>query len=222
MRDPPRASPVAARRSIGRSRAVPSCALAVLLGACAAQPAVTSGEPSRGREAGRLLLLAAADGPVPLLVDQPPAALGPDDPLGEVARLAREGVREWAVVTFAPTLDQAVAADRTRLVLRFTELASGAPERVCAGAAPGGAPPQTPPRLQAVVCDGVRPVADAVGIAAGPGEEDTRRLIRRTTAALVPTHDRGGGFLPGVSIGVGVGGSSGGVGVGVGGIGIGF
>jgi len=106
--------------------------------------------------------------------------------------------------------------------MRFAQIASNDPAALCTGGPGGDAAGLSPARLQAVLCDGARPVSDAIGIAAGPTPEDTERLVRRTTAALLPSYSNGGWGFPGVSVGVGVGGSSGGVGVGVGGIGLGF
>lgn len=202
---------------------VPAALAALALAACAQQPNVSPG-PGNLREAGRVLLMAAASGPVPLVVDQPPAGLAPGDPLAEVARLAREGAKDWANVTFAPTTDLMASAERPRVVMRFAQIASNDPAALCTGASGSDAAGLSPARLQAVVCDGARPVSDAIGIAAGPTSEDTERLVRRTTAALLPSYSGSGGRwgFPGVSVGVGVGGGSGGVGVGVGGIGLGF
>jgi hypothetical protein len=192
--------------------------LAVLLSACTGpEPNVAVSPRSNVSEARRVLLLAAANGPVPLVVDQAPAALGGGD-LSRVAGLAEEAVADFTRVDFVPERDSSEAT-RARLMLRFRALDTVEPATVCssdAGAA--SATPATPTRLQAVFCEGDRYLGDAVGIARSDSSDDTARLVTRTVSALFPPGSGYGGSynLPGVSVfgGVGTGGS--GVGVGLG------
>ena len=204
-----------------RLRALGAASATALLLACAAQePNVAVSPQSNISESQRLLLLNAAAGTVPLVVDAPPPVLGGSGGLGRVADLAQEGVADYTRVTFAPEVGLTGPQSRPRLVLRFRELNSPDPAALCRGELGAGPTPSSPPRLQVTLCDGERPVGTAIGIARSDAEADVAHLVTRTVNALFPPSQAYGGAsgynIPGVSIfgGLGTGGS--GVGVGLG------
>lgn len=175
--------------------------LLALLAACAG-PSVTTGPGADPSTARGLLVAAATQGPVPVVVDAVPA--GMTGGKAEVVRIAEDAL-SWLAADLVPVAEGA-AERRRRLALRFT----GGPRdagAICAGTArPLGTPP-VPAQLQAVFCDGPRAVADAFGTATGAAPTDTERLIRATLDRLFPGRSgyAGGGGFPGVSLGVGVG-----------------
>jgi hypothetical protein len=202
-----------------RPELVGGLVLTLLLAACTGpEPNVAVSPRSNVSEARRVLLLAAANGPVPLVVDRAPASLDGGD-LTRVAGLAEEAVADFTRVDFVPESDPS-QTERARLVLRFRALDTIEPARICSrdtDAATATAP-ATPARLQAVLCDGDRYIGDAAGIARSDTSEDTARLVTRTVSALFPPgSDYGGSYnLPGVSVFGGVGSGGSGVGVGLG------
>lgn len=172
---------------------------ALLLSACARDPVISRPLPMEAAEARRLLVEAAAHGPVRLDVLGLPAVLTPT----ETARLAGDGI---------PAARVAFAADAPnpspRLLLAFDTVAAD-PAALCAGR--GRTLPGLPHRLAALLCDGDRPVASVTGTAAGPDAADTGRLVWRTTGQLFPDDyaDTYGLDLFGSRLRVGVGGSFG-------------
>ena len=193
-------------------------AVTILVAACAApEPNVAVSPRASVSEAQRILLLAAANGPVPLVVDAAPSALGGPD-LNRIATLAEDGVADYTRVDFAPESGTAGPRSDVRLALRFRRLETVEPARICSGQPVPEAAPSSPPRLQAVLCDGERYIGDAVGIARSDAGSDVSRLVTQTVSALFPpTAGYGGGYnLPGVSIFGGIGGHGSGVGVGLG------
>ena len=195
--------------------------LALTLAGCSSNVDVAPGRITNVTEAQRLLLLAAADGPVPLVVDQPPLLLGGSSPEAELASLATKGAANATAVTFRPEIGDG-GGKGVRLVYRFVGATANEPGAVCAGQIPATGAPVSPPRVHVILCDGSRPVSDAVGVARKADAQATTALVYDTTSSLFPNTSSGfgGGFLPGVSIfggvGSGGGGSGGGVGVGVG------
>jgi hypothetical protein len=155
---------------------------ALLLAALAAAPLGCAGEPRIDRpfaaevaEARRLLVEAAAGGPVRLELDGLPSSLGPR----RAAELAAEGV-SGVTVAFATT----AAPNSPRLLLAFDLPPQIDTGRLCAS--PSASVPTTPHRLTAVLCQGQRAVASVTGVAAGGAPADTERLVWRTTAMLFP------------------------------------
>jgi hypothetical protein len=189
--------------------------LALALTGCAAgqPPSGTALGPDLA-EARRLLL--ASDAPIPVEVVAAPASLG--SRADSIAASAASRATQWAAASFTPATGATPAGPW--LALEFGEGAAdpGAP---CGGMA--GSPPvgTDPTRLVAVLCEGSRPVAEAIGRGQGTDRAATETLITETTARLFP---RVGGqegvagwspWAPGVSLGGWVG-SGGGSGVGVG------
>lgn len=172
---------------------------AVALPACAGDPDISRPFPAEAAEARRMLVEAAARGPVRLDLVGLPAALTAAD----AARLAGEGIPA-ASVTFAT--DATAAAPR--LLLAF-DTAAAEPAGLCAGRS--RVVPSSPHRLDAVWCDGDRPVASVSGTAAGGGPADTERLVWHTTGQLFPDDypDTYGLNLFGSRLRVGIGGSFG-------------
>lgn len=170
---------------------------ATALAACAGDPQITRPDPMEGAEARRMLVEAAARGPVRVELIGLPAVLTP----AAAARLAAEGVPA-ASVTFAVD----APADSPRLLLAFDTLAAE-PGELCGGH--GQTVPSSPHRLVAVLCEGPRPVASVSGTAAGPNAADTERLVWRTTGQLFPDDyaDTYGLNLFGSNVRLGVGGS---------------
>lgn len=146
-----------------------------------------------------MAVAAAAQGPVRIDLLGLPATLTPD----QAARLAGEGI-SGASVAFA--IDAPAASPR--LLLAFDTLAAE-PEELCKGRVQ--IVPTSPHRLDAVLCDGDRPVASVRGTAAGPNAADTQRLVWRTTGQLFPDDypETYGLNLFGSRVRVGVGGSFG-------------
>ena len=175
--------------------------LAIGVGACGGGPRVTTGPGADPSTARGQLVAAAANGPVPLEIDRVPSVYkgGP----AEVAEVAARAA-DWLHVRFDPA-PLGADPDRKRLVFRFAD-APGTPAEACTGRAPPGAVP-SPPRLHAVFCDGLRPVADATGTAAGPDLEAADRLVVATVDRLFPGRTGGGPYygFPGVSVGLGLG-----------------
>ncbi|SNB64740.1 hypothetical protein SAMN07250955_104132 [Arboricoccus pini] len=204
-----------ARRKIGTL-----CLAALTLAACAGSPDVLLGPGADAQAGGRALLTAAANGPVPMLVDRMPAT---DDAVlteDELAGWAADGVRNWTRVTFKPSSN---ASGGTRLVLRFTELEAFSPNDACRE--PGGASvghERRPPRLWAYLCEGDQALSSTTGTAAGSDAQSLHRVVLAVTRRLVPGDDYGRGppgigMFGGVGFGAGSGGWSGsGVGIGLG------
>ncbi len=203
--------------------AVPAtlAALVMTLTGCSSNVDVGPGRVTNVTEAQRVLLLAAVDGPVPLVVDRPPALLAGPSPDAELARLAAQAANNATAVTFRPEAGDGGGAG-VRLVYRFLGATANDPGAVCAGRIPISGEPPSPPRLHVILCDKDRPVSDAVGIARKADTQATTALVYDTTRSLFPDTSSGfgGGLLPGVSIfggvGSGGGGSGGGVGFGLG------
>lgn len=177
---------------------VPALA-AVLLSACARDPVISRPLPMEAAEARRLLVEAAARGPVRVDTLGLPAALTPAD----AARLAGDGIPAVRV-TFAAD----APGTSPRLLLAF-DTAAADPAALCGGR--GRTVPGLPHRLTALLCDGDRPVASVTGAAAGPDAADTERLVWRTAGQLFPDDyaDTYGLNLFGSRLRVGVGGSFG-------------
>jgi hypothetical protein len=152
------------RRSL--RRAAGALSIMLLLGACAAGPKVALDPASNPFEARRLLVEAAAEGPV--LVTWRGAA-----PLAtpELLRAVERGVRGLALQATATG-----AAER-RLVLDF----SGGARPLCDDPAEAGSALR-PGVVRAAFCDGERAVAVA---SADPGG-DPERLVWRLIGRLVP------------------------------------
>jgi hypothetical protein len=187
----------------------------LLAGCAGSEPNVAVSPRSNVTEAQRLLLLSAASGPIPLVIDAVPPVL--DGP-GQVATLAQEGVADYVRVTLQPQSADEAEPSSVRLLARFRELDTADPGALCRGEPAPRLAPETPPRLQIILCDGQRAVGDAVGIAKTNERADVARLVSRTVGALFPsTHPYGGGYtFPGVSVFGGVGSGGSGVGVGLG------
>lgn len=185
-------------------------ALAASLASCGPRADVATGAHGTFGEARRLLVLRAADGPVPYDVDRVPVELAGE---AELTRLVEEAVG-WSNARFVPA---AGGGADTHLALRFGAVPAD-PAAACAGEAGTSAPGTGPARLHAVFCDGAVPVADAIGTATRPGRAGVAGLVEATLGRLLPGGGRGyGGLYPGVSLGVGIGsGGRSGVGVGVG------
>jgi hypothetical protein len=200
---------------------VATACLALTLAGCASNVDVAPGRITNVTDAQRVLLLAAADGPVPLVVDRPPALLGGPSPEAALAGLASKGAANATAVSFRPEIGDG-GGTGVRLVYRFIGATASEPGAVCAGQIPTSGEPVSPPRVHVILCDGSRPVSDAVGVARKADAQATTALVYDTTRSLFPdtSSGLGGGFLPGISIfgGVGSGGgrSGGGVGVGLG------
>lgn len=194
--------------------------LALTLAGCSSNVDVAPGQITNVTQAQRTLLLAAADGPVPLVVDEPPLLLGGSSPEAELARLASEGAANATAVTFRPEIGDG-GGKGVRLVYRFLGATATEPGAVCAGQIPASGAPASPPRVHVILCDGARPVSDAVGVARKADAQATTALVYDTTRSLFPNTSTGfgGGLFPGISIFGAVGsggGGGGGVGVGVG------
>ncbi|MDX6748907.1 hypothetical protein SH611_03715 [Geminicoccaceae bacterium 1502E] len=180
--------------------------------ACGPRAEVATGAHGTFGEARRLLVLQAADGPVPLDVDAVPVALAGGE--SELVRLAEEAVG-WSNARFVAAPG---GGEGAHLALRFAAVPAS-PGAACAGSSDGTpASPTGPVRLHAIFCDGPTPVADAIGTAARSGKAGVADLLDATLGRLFPGGRGGyGGLYPGVSLGVGIGsGGSSGVGVGVG------
>ena len=163
-------------------------------------------------EARRLLL--GSSGPLALALDRGPTVLGAD-PASAAARAASEATR-WAAASFRPAAGE---PGGPRLVLRFAADDPGGP---CAVASPPPPRDPTPQRVLAVLCDGQRVVAEAVGRSDSGSALGVETMITEATERLFPPLSRAGvaGWspgVPGISLGgwVGSGGRSG-IGVGVG------
>jgi hypothetical protein len=193
---------------------VPSAVL--LLAACAGQqppsPAAALGPDLA--EARRLLL--SSNGPVPVEIDAAPAVLG-SDPRGVVARAASEAT-QWAAASFTPAPATTGAAG-PRLVMQFEDTGDAT---ACSGTMVPTTLSMAPSRVRAVMCDGNRPVAEAVGRAQGADAQSVQAMVTQATARLFPRiggeETTAGGWsrsAPGVSLGGWIG-SGGGSGVGVG------
>ena len=172
--------------------------LSVGLGACNSGPRITTGQGASPSAARGQLVAAAANGPVPLEVDRAPALY--EGGAAEVARVATRAA-DWLGAHFAPT-PLGEASDRQRLVFRFED-APGTPAEACAGKAPPGRLPPPPVKLNAVFCDGPRPVADATGTADGTDLAATDRLVTATVDRLFPGRTGEGSYYgyPGISLG---------------------
>jgi hypothetical protein len=190
--------------------------LALTLAGCAGgqqpPPGIEQGLAPDLAEARRLLLGSA--GPLPLALDRAPTVLGAD-PGSAAARAASRGT-EWAAASFRPTAGE---PDGPRLVLRFADDGRGTP---CAVPVPPPRFDAAPQRVLAVLCDGQRVVAEAVGRSDSGAALGVETMITEATERLFPPLARAGvaGWSPGIagiSLGgwVGSGGRSG-VGVGVG------
>lgn len=149
--------------------------LALLAAACAREPSVEVGPEGSPAEARRRLALAAAAGPVPLVVLR--AAPRPSDP--EAAALAAQGITGLEV-RFRPV---PASEPGPRLVLALDGLLE--PARICEGPEPPAAPAAPGEPLVAAWCDGSEPVARVR--AAGGGDRVAReRLVWRATSRLFP------------------------------------
>lgn len=192
-----------------------ACGIGLLLLAACSGPEIREGSDSDPGAARRQLVVAALDGPIPLVVDAVPAALAGADGEQEIARLASNATR-WANASFRP--EPMTGGPANRLVLRFAASGQETPETICTTAPDGTAPAWDPVRLHAVYCRGAVPVADAIGTASGSTREETALLIDRTVSRLFPEGSRGGfGGYPDLSIFGGIGsGGGGGVGIGLG------
>lgn len=190
---------------------LPAVLVVPALAGCGPRAEVATGTSGMFGEARRMLVLAAADGPVPIDVDTVPSVLGGGEV--ELAQLAGRAV-DWSNAVFTPA---APGAQGAHLALRFASVPAD-PAAACAGAAGSGtAPAAGTARLHAIFCDGPAPVADAIGTAAMPGRAGIADLLEATLGRLFPGGGgRYGHGLPGVSVGVGVGSDGSGVGLGVG------
>jgi hypothetical protein len=168
------------------------------LGACGGGPRINTGQGADPSAARGQLVAAAANGPVPLEVDRAPPVYEGGAP--EVARVASRAA-DWLGARFAAT-PLGEASDRKRLVFRFEDT-PGTPAETCAGKAPPGRLPPLSVKLNAVFCDGPRPVADATGTADGTDLAATDRLVTATVDRLFPGRTGGGSYYgyPGVSLG---------------------
>lgn len=166
-------------------------------------------------EARRLLL--ASGGPIPVDVIRAPGILGSNPE--RIAAPAASRAVDWAAASFVA--GSGAVPSGPWLALRFGN-GSADPSAPCEIGA-SSAPPLTvdATRLLAVLCDGSRPVAEAVGRGQGTTREAAESLITETTARLFPRlggQESVAGWsprAPGVSLGGWVG-SGGGSGVGVG------
>lgn len=196
---------------------------ALTLAGCASSPEVTLGPGADSRAGGRVLLSAAGDGPVPMLVDRIPSTGDAAITADELAGWAAEGVQDWTRTSFTPST---TAASGTRLVLRFTEVAAFSPNDACRE--PGGGPvgqEHRPPTLWAYLCEDDKAVSSTSGTATGDDSQAVHRLVVAVTERLVPgAGTNRGGLYPGVGMfgGVGIGAGSGGWRGGGGGVGIGL
>lgn len=190
------------------------------LAACASGPRVEEGPGTNVDRSGTLLLRAAADGPIPLIVDQAPTVDGRVVTPEELTAWAKRGVDDWTKAEFVP----GQGTEGTRLVYRFTQVQAFAPSDACreAGGGPAGET-TTPLTVAAYLCDGDIAAASAVSQAAGQDSTALQRAVVETTRRLVPSPARASRFGPGVGMfgGVGVGsggwhGSGGGIGIGLG------
>lgn len=191
----------------------PLLGLLLLAGCASGQPNPAPLPPDL--QAARQTLLGSS-GPIPMTVENAPAALGPDAS-GTVARLASDATA-WAAAGFSPVPTGQAASQR--VVMRFGESGGDA----CRQPAPA-AGPAAPERLTAALCDGTRTVAESVGIGTTADRISAERLVSETTQRLFPrlggneTSTSGwSAGAPGVWLGGAIG-SGGGSGAG---IGIGF
>jgi hypothetical protein len=190
--------------------------LLALLAGCASQPPQTPAAALGPDLAEARRLLLASDKPIPVEIDAAPTVLGAD-PRGTVASAA-SAATQWAAASFTPAPASA-GATGTRLALAFGD---GADSGVCAGSMTPAPMPMAPDRVRAVLCEGTRPVAEAVGRSQGGSAEQVQAMVTQATERLFPRiggeQTTTGGWssgAPGISLGGWLG-SGGGSGVGVG------
>ena len=131
---------------------------------------------------------------------------------------AASAATQWAAASFTPA-PPAPARTGTRLAFAFGD---GPDTAVCAGGMTPAPMAVAPGRVRAVLCDGTRPVAEAVGRSQGGSAEQVQAMVTQATERLFPRiggeQTTTGGWssgAPGISLGGWLG-SGGGSGVGVG------
>jgi hypothetical protein len=184
------------------------------LAGCAPQADVATGVHGQYAEASRLLILAAAKGPVPLSVDRVPTTTEGSVDETSLLAAANDAV-DWTGARFALV---PAKPDDYHVLLRFERVPSD-PDTACKAVdSPQRAAPSPLPepglRLHAIACNGPQPVADVIArnerATASAATDLTRASLRR----LFPGGSGGWGF-PGVSLGVGIGSNGSGAGVGL-------
>jgi hypothetical protein len=194
-----------------------SAAAFLVLAGCAPPVDVATGVTGQFGEASRLMILQAADGPVPLSIDEPPATSG-----GAVSEAdlvaAADGAISWSSSRF---MASSPTGQDFAVLLRFARVPTN-PRDECAGGPSRPAPPSPfgagGLHVHAIACSDGLPVADVLGNTEETTPDAAKQLVRSTIDRLLPGSGSGGGWgFPGVRLGVGIGsGGSSGIGVGVG------